>query len=152
MKKLIKILSISDVITNSSTEVFMMKNDEEFKEISKELKCVYLQLLSNEEDVKKYIKELYEYGGYEAFEWFSEEVVKTNPLSNYIFYDICREIPNNTFDNVWNFVKEFYLPLIGYVLIEQEDNTSPSYDDELYKELCFLQSLCEEGKGFMDRH
>lgn len=151
MKKLIKIKSVTDVITNSSTEVFLMRNDDEFKEISKELKCVYLQPLSNEEDVKNHLKELYEYG-YEQFEYLPEEVIKTNPLSNYIFYDICRTMPDNTFDNVWNFVKEFYLPLIGYVLIEQEDNTSPYYDDEPHRELYILQSLCEEGKGFMNRH
>lgn len=35
MKKLIKIKSISDVITNSSTEVFVIKMDERFNAIKK---------------------------------------------------------------------------------------------------------------------
>ena len=56
MKQLIKIKSITDVITNSSTEVFLLKNDDAFKEFNDTLKLLKADyIFDSEKGLKDYI-------------------------------------------------------------------------------------------------
>lgn len=59
MKQIVS--SISDVITNSSTEVFLVKNDEALNEFVKTLKYITPWTTFNtEEDIKEHCREIYD--------------------------------------------------------------------------------------------
>ena len=70
--QLIKIKSITDVITNSSTEVFLLKNDTAFKEFNNSLETLHADyIFETEEDVKEYLSESYKGNLYE-YDYLSE--------------------------------------------------------------------------------
>ena len=108
-KKLIKIKSISDAITNSSTEVFLVKNDDKFKEFSKDFRYVLpCTVFATEEDVKKYFEEYYNYSSccYDA-EWLSD-FLDANPFANYEFIYIKHHIKYILYHKsaLWSYTKE----------------------------------------------
>lgn len=119
--QLLKVKSITDVITNSSTEVFLLKNDDVFKEFNNSLETLYADyIFDTEEKVKEYLSESYEGNSY-RYEYLSE-FLETNPLANYDFIDMVKDELKKTYDETWEFVKSCYLPLVGYALIVVEDN------------------------------
>lgn len=119
--QLLKVKSITDVITNSSTEVFLLKNDDAFKEFNNSLETLYADyIFDTEEKVKEYLSESYEGNTY-RYEYLSE-FLETNPLANYDFIDMVKDELKKTYDETWEFVKSCYLPLVGYALIMVEDN------------------------------
>lgn len=119
--QLLKVKSITDVITNSSTEVFLLKNDDVFKEFNNSLETLYADyIFDTEEKVKEYLSESYKGNSY-RYEYLSE-FLETNPLANYDFIDMVKDELKKTYDETWEFVKSCYLPLVGYALIMVEDN------------------------------
>ena len=121
MKQLIKIKSVTDVITNSSTEVFLLKNTNAFKELNDSLcslKADYI--FDTEEALKEYLSDCYEDNSYK-YEYLSN-FLASNPLANYDFIYMVRDNLKKSFDETWEFVKSCYLPLIGYAVITVEDN------------------------------
>lgn len=123
MKQLIKIKSITDVITNSSTEVFLLKNDDAFKEFNDTLKLLKADyIFDSEKGLKEYLSDAYNGNGF-CFKYdYLSSFLDSNPLANYDFVNIVKNELKKSFDETWNFVKSCYLPLIGYAVITVEDN------------------------------
>ena len=148
MKQLIKIKSVTDVITNSSTEVFLLKNTNAFKELNDSLcslKADYI--FDTEEALKEYLSDCYEGNSYK-YEYLSN-FLDSNPLANYDFIYIVKDNLKICFDETWDFVKSCYLPLIGYAVITVEDN----YLSDM--QLLELDKICEfksKHGGFFDRY
>lgn len=148
MKQLIKIKSVTDVITNSSTEVFLLKNTNAFKELNDSLcslKADYI--FDTEEALKEYLSDCYEGNSYK-YEYLSN-FLDSNPLANYDFIYIVKDNLKKSFDETWDFVKSCYLPLIGYAVITVEDN----YLSDM--QLLELDKICEfksKHGGFFDRY
>lgn len=121
MKQLIKIKSVTDVITNSSTEVFLLKNDDAFKEFNNSLESLKADyIFDSEERLKEYFSDAYNSACYE-YDYLSS-FLDSNPLANYDFVNIVKNELKKPFDETWEFVKSCYLPLIGYALFTIEDN------------------------------
>ena len=118
---LLKIKSITDVITNSSTEVFLLKNTNAFKELNDSLRSLRADyIFDTEETLKEYLSDCYEGNSYK-YEYLSN-FLDSNPLANYDFVNIVKDELKKSFDETWNFVKSCYLPLMGYAVITVEDN------------------------------
>lgn len=145
---LLKIKSLTDVITNSSTEVFLLKNTNAFKELNDSLcslKADYI--FDTEEALKEYLSDCYEGNSYK-YEYLSN-FLDSNPLANYDFIYIVKDNLKKSFDETWDFVKSCYLPLIGYAVITVEDN----YLSDI--QLLELDKICEfksKHGGFFDRY
>ena len=118
---LLKIKSITDVITNSSTEVFLLKNDDAFKEFNDSLELLKADyIFDSEEGLKEYLSDAYN-GVCYKYDYLSNFLV-SNPLADYNFICMARDTMKKSFDETWDFVKSCYLPLIGYAVITVEDN------------------------------
>ena len=147
MKQLIKIKSITDVITNSSTEVFLLKNTNAFKKLNDSLcslKADYI--FDTEEALKEYLSDCYEGNSYK-YEYLSN-FLDSNPLANYDFVNIVKNELKKSFDEIWGFVKSCYLPLIGYAVITVEDNyLSVSQSLELDR----IRDFRTKHGGYVDR-
>lgn len=118
---LLKIKSITDVITNSSTEVFLLKNTNAFKELNDSLCSLKADYIFNtEETLKEYLSDAYN-GVCYKYDYLSS-FLDSNPLADYNFICMVRDNLKKSFDETWDFVKSCYLPLIGYAVITVEDN------------------------------
>lgn len=110
----VKIQSVSDVITNSSSEVFLTKVTENFKKAFTEDDHKYFDaIILNEEDLKKWICEK-DYWQLEEL----DEIVDNNPLFN--IYDELEKC-GKTLEEAFEFFKNCYTPLIGYAIFTCED-------------------------------
>lgn len=110
----VKIQSVSDVITNSSSEVFLTKITENFKKAFTEDDHKYFDaIILNEDDLKKWICEK----SYWELEEL-DELVDYNPLFN-IYNDL--EKCGKTIEEAFEFFKSCYTPLIGYAILVRED-------------------------------
>lgn len=135
MKKLLKIKSISDVITNSSTEVFVIKMDEKFNEIKNSLRCYKdFEFFENEEYVKNFIIEHIKNNTlYELEDLFTCKIDFGN-FSGWEFFNLieyCRDNLEKTPEEIYEFFKSVFNQLIGYAWVEEEDNWSTDIIDEL---------------------
>lgn len=144
MKKLVgilKIKSISDAITNSSTEVFLNKNTDAFKKFAKTFKYIKFISFETEEDVKKYVME--------DDMWYNHEelsyILSYNPIYDWHDYFVEYNLDKET---IWPFIKYPYLELIGQVAAFVCDENST---DDLWKELSLLQYFTETNGGYFDR-
>lgn len=147
MKKLIKIKSVTDVITNSSTEVFLLKNDEAFKEFNNSLQLLNADyILDNEESLKTYLSDCYKGDEY-AYQYLSS-FLDANPLADYEFIMMVRDTLKKTFDETWEFVKSCYLPLIGYAIFMVEDDC---LSDSQFLELQRICDFKSKHGGLSDR-
>ena len=144
---LLKIKSITDVITNSSTEVFLLKNTNAFKELNDSLRSLKADyIFDTEEALKEYLSDCYEGNSYK-YEYLSN-FLDSNPLANYDFVNIVKNELKKSFDEIWGFVKSCYLPLIGYAVITVEDDClSVSQFLELER-ICDFKS---KHGGYVDR-
>lgn len=135
MKKLIKIKSISDVITNSSTEVFVIKMDERFNAIKNNLECSkYFEFFDDEETVKDYVIKLIEDNNLCIIDNLLRNTVDINDSVDY-FIDIitfCLKDLKKTPEEIYDFFKNVFNQLVGYAWVEEEDNCSTDIIDELY--------------------
>lgn len=145
---LLKIKSITDVITNSSTEVFLLKNTNAFKELNDSLRSLKADyIFDTEEALKEYLSDCYEGNSYK-YEYLSN-FLDSNPLANYDFIYMVRDNLKKSFDETWEFVKSCYLPLIGYAVITTEDDCLSDM------QLLELDKICEfksKHGGFFDRY
>ena len=148
MKQLIKIKSITDVITNSSTEVFLLKNDDAFKEFNDSLELLKADyIFDSEEGLKEYLSDAYN-GICYKYDYLSS-FLDSNPLANYDFVNIVKNELKKSFDETWDFVKSCYLPLIGYAVITTEDDCLSDMQSLELDKICEFKS---KHGGFFDRY
>ena len=100
----ILIQSFSDIITNSSSEVFVSSSSDELLQALKELNIDY-DCYHNEEELRKAVEEC---------PWDFDKIVEFNPYSEWWFDEIKSR---KTCDELWNFFKSFYIDLIGKIII-----------------------------------
>ena len=147
MKQLIKIKSITDVITNSSTEVFLLKNNDVFKEFNNSLELLKADyIFDSEEGLKEYLSDAYN-GVCYKYDYLSS-FLDSNPLANYDFVNIVKDELKKPFDETWNFVKSCYLPLIGYAVITVEDNYLSDLQSLEFDRICDFRT---KHGGYVDR-
>ena len=99
------IQSFSDIITNSSSEVFVSSSSDELLQALKELNIDY-DCYHNEEELRKAVEEN---------SWDFDEIVEFNPYREWWFDDIRSR---KTCDELWGFFKIFYIDLIGKIIID----------------------------------
>ena len=113
------IQSFSDIITNSSSEVFVSESSEELINALNELGIEY-DCYETEEQVR----EALEMGWYN----FDELV----PLNIYrdIYYYIDELRKYKTDDEIWYFIKPFYKDLIGKIIVDVDRDYLYAKEDE----------------------
>lgn len=99
------IQSFSDIITNSSSEVFVSSSSNELLQALKELNIDY-DCYHNEEELRKAVEEN---------PWDFDEIVEFNPYREWWLDDIKSR---KTCDELWDFFKIFYTDLIGKIIID----------------------------------
>lgn len=118
MGRLVKIQSISDVITNSSSEVYLMATTEKFKEAFKGFEKYFRAIFLTEEDIKKYLLEK------DIWEIESDldyvDIIDHNPLADFNLMDSLENI-GKTKEEIVEFFFPVYKPLLGYAIRTQED-------------------------------
>lgn len=97
--------SFSDIITNSSSEVFVSTSSDELLQALKELNIDY-DCYHNEEELRKAVEEN---------SWDFDDIVGFNPYREWWFDDIKSR---KTCDELWDFFKVFYMDLIGKIIID----------------------------------
>ena len=143
MKKrfLLKIQSLSDIITNSSSEVFVMNsNNDALKELIEKIgnkSDYYLYQLTTEDDVKNFLIDLCVNESY-FFEYI-DGFIDNNILKN-IFYDSWNVdtkmfIDNGiSIENIVNLFFPLYKELVGKVILQFNDDCSyPDWINDLLK-------------------
>ena len=134
IRKIISIQSISDIITNSSSEVFVINaNNEAFVELmNKFINPVggYMEVFSTEEDLKNYfIKTFFEYNCYDEF----HEYLTFNPLQilqdEFYFYKDEFEASGLNVEEIVDAFLPAYKPLIGKAILTFADDCH--YPDEI---------------------
>jgi len=139
-----KLRSITDVITNSSTEVFCYKiDDPEYKEIQRDIPWLYWEEFKTEEDIKKIVMDPDYYG----LSWDDGSIQNDHgPEKALPFYDIMSNDEfregikgKKTPDEIWEFVKGFYLEgLLGKAVAV--------FDND-----CISDSQYQDIEDFLDR-
>lgn len=132
MKKvIIDIQSMSDIITNSSTEVFVLNADnsgleELIQALAPNFKS-WFEIFKTEDDVKKYLLErLNEYESYELRDF--DEYLDWNPLYNIVdSYAFGDWMPNMTKygmtkEKLVDFFFEPYKALVGKAILSFDDD------------------------------
>ena len=125
-----KLRSISDVITNSSTEVFCYKiDDPEYQEIQKAIPWLYWNEFNTEEDIKKLVMDPNYWGlpwtdGVQCDHGPEEAVPFYDIMANYEFKERLKD--KKTPDEIWEFIKGFYIEgLIGKAVSAFENDCIP---------------------------
>lgn len=118
MGRLVKIQSISDVITNSSSEVYLIAATEKFKEAFKGFENCFNVIFLTEEDIKKYLieKNIWEIES----DLDNVDIIDHNPLADYNLMDTLESI-GKTKEEIVEFFFPIYKPLLGYAIWTQED-------------------------------
>ena len=130
-----KIKSITDVITNSSTEVFCYKlDDPEYERIKKAIPWLYWDEFRTEEDIKKIVMD----PDYYELPWLSGVQCDHGPEDSEPVYDIMSEWSfrehikdKKTPDEIWEFIKSFYMNLLGKAVccFENDCISNDQYED-----------------------
>lgn len=118
MGRLVKIQSISDVITNSSSEVYLMAVTDKFRESFKGFESYFRAMFLTEEDIKKYLLEKSIWEIEEELD--NVDIINHNPLANYELMDTLEDI-GKTKEEIIEFFFPIYKPLLGYAIWTQED-------------------------------
>lgn len=118
MGRLVKIQSISDVITNSSSEVYLIAATEKFKEAFKGFENYFDAIFLTEEDIKKYLieKNIWEIES----DLDNVDIIDHNPLADYNLMNTLESI-GKTKEEIVEFFFPIYKPLLGYAIWTQED-------------------------------
>lgn len=118
MGRLVKIQSISDVITNSSSEVFCIKVTENFKKAFEGEDKLFFKIFLTEKDVREYL--------IKVDTWEIEDqldnipIMEYSPLSDYNLIETCDRI-GKTREEIVDFFLPAYKCLIGYAIYNCED-------------------------------
>lgn len=100
------IQSFSDIITNSSSEVFISTPNEELMNIIKEW-GIWYKCYTTEEELRKAVEE---------DPWDFDEITTYNPYYNYGLMEELREMKSS--DSIWEFFKQFYTGLLGKIIVD----------------------------------
>ena len=100
------IQSFSDIITNSSSEVFISAPNEELMKILEDW-GIWYKCYNTEEELRKAVEE---------DPWDFEEITTYNPYYNYNLMEELREMKSS--DSIWEFFKQFYTGLLGKVIVD----------------------------------
>ena len=100
------IQSFSDIITNSSSEVFISAPNEELMNIIKEW-GIWYKCYTTEEELRKAVEE---------DPWDFDEITTYNPYYNYGLMEELREMKSS--DSIWEFFKQFYTGLLGKIIVD----------------------------------
>lgn len=98
------IQSFSDIITNSSSEVFASQSSDALIKALKEMNIYYV-CYKNEIELRAMVEEE---------PWQFDELVDHNPYAAW-WIDIIRK--NKTADEIWEFFKSFYIDLVGKIIV-----------------------------------
>lgn len=109
----VDIQSVNDIITNSSSEVFLTDSKSKIELLDK-AGIEYIKF-DTEEDIKNYVLSEDNYYLAEL-----DEIVERNPLGDYFL--IKDLLKYHTEDEIWEFYKPFYLVLLGkaYVNVDRD--------------------------------
>ena len=118
MGRLVKIQSISDVITNSSSEVYLIAATEKFKEAFKGFENCFDVIFLTEEDIKKYLIEKNIWEIESDLDYV--DIIDHNPLADFNLMDSLENI-GKTKEEIVEFFFPVYKPLLGYAIWTQED-------------------------------
>ena len=99
--------SFSDIITNSSSEVFVSEKSEELIK-ALETMSIWYDYYETEEQLRKAV---------EANPYDFDELVDCNIYVN-VMYFIDKFHETKTDDEIWDFFKAFYIDLVGKVIVE----------------------------------
>lgn len=99
--------SFSDIITNSSSEVFVSEKSEELIK-ALETMGIWYDYYETEEQLRKAV---------EADPYDFDELVDCNIYVN-VMYFIDKFHETKTDDEIWDFFKAFYIDLVGKVIVE----------------------------------
>jgi hypothetical protein len=109
--------SFSDLITNSSSEVFVSVQNEDLINALKQMNIDY-DIYNDEESLRQAV---------EDNPWMFDGVVDYNPYREF-WMDELKE--NKTSDEIWDFFKSFYIHLIGKVIIDVDRDYLYRQEDE----------------------
>ena len=101
------IQSFSDIITNSSSEVFISAPNEELMKILEDWGIRY-KCYTTEEELRKAVEE-------DPYD-FDEITSSYNPYYNFTMIEDLKEVKND--DEIWEFFKSFYMDLIGKIIVD----------------------------------
>ena len=102
----IKVLSFCDIITNSSSEVFISAPNEELMKILEDW-GIWYKCYNTEEELRKAVEEN---------PWDFDEITTYNPYYNYGLMEELREMKSS--DSIWEFFKQFYSGLLGKINVD----------------------------------
>lgn len=100
------IQSFSDIITNSSSEVFISAPNEELMKILKDW-GIWYKCYNTEEELRKAVEE---------DPWDFDEITTYNPYYNYGLMEELKEMKSS--DSIWEFFKQFYTGLLGKIIVD----------------------------------
>ena len=100
------IQSFSDIITNSSSEVFVSYPNEELLKILEDW-GIWYKCYNTEEELRKAVEE---------DPWNFDEITTYNPYYNYSLMEELREMKSA--DSIWEFFKQFYIGLLGKIIVD----------------------------------
>ena len=100
------IQSFSDIITNSSSEVFISAPNEELIKILEDW-GIWYKCYTTEEELRKAVEE---------DPWDFDEITTYNPYYNYNLMEELREMKSS--DSIWEFFKQFYTGLLGKIIVD----------------------------------
>ena len=100
------IQSFSDIITNSSSEVFVSYPNEELLKILEDW-GIWYKCYNTEEELRKAVEE---------DPWDFDEITTYNPYYNYSLMEELREMKSA--DSIWEFFKQFYIGLLGRIIVD----------------------------------
>lgn len=111
------IQSFSDIITNSSSEVFVFSKNDDVLEALTIMKIDYVYY-ENEQSLRKAVEEN---------AWDFDCICSVNPYREWWMEDIRTE---KTSDEIWEFFKSFYTHLIGKVIVDVDRDYLYNQEDE----------------------
>lgn len=117
--KTLLIQSFSDIITNSSTEVFMVKSSKTLEEFNESLTWQNFTIFNTEEDVKSYILK-HSYNLYKL-----DNFLEKNPLAelDYVLDEEFLKTIGKTKDEIFEFFKKPYIDgLLGKAIYSFMDD------------------------------
>lgn len=100
------IQSFSDIITNSSSEVFVSYPNEELLKILEDWGIEY-KCYNTEEELRKAVEE---------HPWDFDDITTHNPYYTYTLMEDLREMKST--DSIWEFFKQFYIGLLGKIIVD----------------------------------
>ena len=119
-----KIKSKSDVITNSSNEVFCFKMDEDYEELKREIPEIVFTEFKTWDDIRKYVTDE-NYWEWDLTRWAQCEHGEGAVEPKHDFYggyenrEFIDALKNSgkTDDEIWEFFKEGYENILGYAFL-----------------------------------